>query len=71
MKNTLHRVKEDLELSSELGFRLALKIVRGAYLEHETKRANSLGYESPTFGSYEETGDNYDRHHKQQRSILH
>lgn len=41
------------------GYRLGIKIVRGAYLEKERERARLLGYKSPVNSSKSETDDEY------------
>ena len=48
-------------MSSDLGFSLGCKVVRGAYLETERLRAKQLGIASPILSSYEKTNANYDR----------
>ena len=45
--------------ANEFGFKLGIKLVRGAYLEKETERARELGYENPLNSSYEETNRCY------------
>lgn len=42
------------------GFHIGMKLVRGAYMEKEIKRAGELGYPSPICASKEETDINYD-----------
>jgi proline dehydrogenase len=42
------------------GFKLGMKIVRGAYLEKENERAAELGYPSPMCASKRETDENFD-----------
>ena len=49
-------------MASEMGFDLGLKVVRGAYLEFENRRAQNLGYESPILGSFEMTSESYDKY---------
>lgn len=43
------------------GFYIGMKLVRGAYMEKEIKRAEEKGYPSPICESKEATDDNYDQ----------
>jgi len=43
------------------GYKLGIKIVRGAYIEKERERANRHGYESPINVTKEETDREYDK----------
>lgn len=45
--DSLERIKNHHKLAKEEGFRLGLKIVRGAYMEIERKRAQEMNYPSP------------------------
>ena len=47
-------------LAQEQGFYIGMKIVRGAYMEKENKRAAEMGYPSPICISKEATDINYD-----------
>lgn len=42
------------------GFHIGMKIVRGAYMEKEHKRAEEMGYPTPICASKEATDENYD-----------
>lgn len=42
------------------GFFIGMKLVRGAYMEKENKRAQENGYTTPICGSKEATDENYD-----------
>lgn len=48
------------ERADKDGFTIGMKIVRGAYMEKEDKRAQELGYVSPICVSKEATDENYD-----------
>lgn len=60
-KDTLDRVKGDLELMDKLGFYFGAKIVRGAYMAQERNRAVDMGYDDPIHNSYEDTCSMYDQ----------
>jgi proline dehydrogenase len=45
--------------AQEKGFYIGMKIVRGAYMEKENKRATEHGYKSPICASKQATDDNY------------
>ncbi|HRN99566.1 MAG TPA: proline dehydrogenase family protein, partial [Flavobacterium sp.] len=46
--------------SREHGFHIGMKLVRGAYMEKEAKRAQEKGYPNPICPSKEATDANYD-----------
>ncbi|MBS9766317.1 MAG: proline dehydrogenase family protein [Flavobacteriaceae bacterium] len=48
------------ERASEKGFKIGLKLVRGAYMEKERERASKKGYISPICKDKPTTDDNYD-----------
>ncbi len=52
LKSLHERAKTD-------GFRVGMKVVRGAYLEKENERAEEKGYPSPICKSKEETDENF------------
>ncbi len=53
-------LKELHEVAKYEGFLIGMKIVRGAYMEKENKRAEENGYPSPICSSKEATDQNYD-----------
>ncbi len=55
----LDYLKEVLSIASKEGFKLGFKIVRGAYLEKENKRADAMGYKSPICETKKATDDNF------------
>jgi proline dehydrogenase len=52
-------LKEAVQSAKENGYILGVKLVRGAYMEKERKRALELGYPSPIFPTKEETDQAY------------
>lgn len=56
----LDYLKKLHEQAKEEGFYIGMKIVRGAYMEKENKRAEEMGYISPICISKEATDVNYD-----------
>lgn len=56
----LDYLKELQQRAKKDGFKIGMKVVRGAYLEKENTRAEEKGYASPICGSKEETDINYD-----------
>lgn len=55
----LEYLKKVHEISQKEGFKLGFKIVRGAYLEKENKRAEEKGYKSPICVTKTETDANF------------
>ena len=53
------RLHLDLERARREGWQFGAKLVRGAYMEHERKRAAKLGYEDPIQPTAEATHANY------------
>jgi proline dehydrogenase len=56
----LANLKADHEIAKKEGFILGVKMVRGAYMEKERKRAEELGYTSPIQPSKQASDDDYD-----------
>ncbi len=57
--NVLECLKQDTKLAFTEGFILGAKLVRGAYMEKERKRAAEMGYTSPINATKEETDRDY------------
>jgi proline dehydrogenase len=55
----LEYLKEVHKIAKKEGFKLGFKIVRGAYLEKENKRAAEKGYKSPICESKSKTDENF------------
>jgi len=58
-KDKLQSLKADYEEATAKGYILGAKIVRGAYMEKERKRAASMGYPSPIQDTKEDTDRDY------------
>ena len=56
----LDYLKKLQHLAKEQGFFIGMKLVRGAYMEKENRRAEENGYPSPICESKEATDSNYD-----------
>lgn len=58
--DAIKRLKEHHKISLEKGFKFGLKIVRGAYMEIERARAESIGYPSPIHADKPATDKDFD-----------
>ena len=56
----LNYLKNLHEVAKTEGFYIGMKLVRGAYMEKENKRAEEKGYKSPICVSKQATDENYD-----------
>ncbi|KAL7562242.1 hypothetical protein ACA910_004049 [Epithemia clementina (nom. ined.)] len=61
LKDSELRIRIDLERSKREGFHFACKLVRGAYMIQERKRAKDLGYSDPIHDNIEATHANYNK----------
>jgi proline dehydrogenase len=59
LKGMSQRVGRDLERSRREGWRFGAKVVRGAYMVSERKKAMDRGYESPICENYQETEEEF------------
>ncbi|PHJ25037.1 proline dehydrogenase [Cystoisospora suis] len=60
LKSTQSQLETDLELTRRLGVTLAVKLVRGAYMDFERKAAEKQGHASPVHDCIEDTHRCYD-----------
>jgi len=61
LKEAFHNLEMDLEQSDRQGFFFGAKLVRGAYMNQERARAESLHYEDPINVDFEATSEMYHR----------
>jgi proline dehydrogenase len=59
-KDRLEYLKKSLKRAQQKGYRLSVKLVRGAYMEKERERAKLQGYPSPIHETKADTDKDYD-----------
>lgn len=59
-KDRLQYLKDSLKHANENGYKLGMKLVRGAYMEKERDRAKEQGYPSPIHETKADTDRDYD-----------
>jgi len=61
LKNTHDKMQYHMRKARREGFLFSCKLVRGAYMNLESKRAKDIGYPNPICDTIEDTHKNYDK----------
>jgi proline dehydrogenase len=61
LKGSYELMMEDMERARRDGYKFGAKLVRGAYMTLERRRAAERGYPSPIWDTLADTHANYDR----------
>ncbi|MDB4160847.1 proline dehydrogenase family protein [Bacteroidia bacterium] len=59
-KGRIADMQKRIETARQRGYKMAFKLVRGAYMEKESERARDWGYDNPIQDSKQDTDDDYD-----------
>ena len=62
LKDAHARMLADMQQARQAGFVWAGKLVRGAYIQMERRRAASMGYPCPIQDTLQDTHNNYNRY---------
>jgi proline dehydrogenase len=58
-KGRIEEIQRQIDLARKQGYKIAFKLVRGAYMEKESARAEEMGYQNPIQNSKAETDTDY------------
>jgi proline dehydrogenase len=59
-KGRIADMQQRIHTAREQGYKVAFKLVRGAYMEKEGQRSRDMGYDNPIQNSKQDTDDDYD-----------
>ena len=58
-KGRIEEINKQLDLARKFGYKIGFKLVRGAYMEKEAKRAQQMNYPNPIQDTKADTDDDY------------